>query len=163
MEEFIDYIIYISQHYGLVMLIMIALIEAILFLIKQPIKLLTKKIPNERLRKLANKVLILLAFGIALGLYVAGHAILPQYVEFEAGKVVTTGAFAIVLYALGDGVVIRTKAAVIDQAAAEITPTINKLANKEKLEKEEVKSAIDSFTELCNSVAINAVKINLLL
>ena len=58
MDDIIDYIVYVLQNYGVVMLVMISLVEVILFGIKIPIKMLTSKIKNEKLRKLAKPLLI---------------------------------------------------------------------------------------------------------
>ena len=74
----------INQGYSLftvvIILIMTTLVFVIIALLKKPIKALTKKIQNEKLRKLANKSIILLAFGLAVGLWFLANKIAPAYI-----------------------------------------------------------------------------------
>lgn len=100
---------YLVSHYALYMVVtmsaIVSLTITILALIKKPIKKLTAKIPNERLRKLANKTFIVLAFAISGVAWVVLNVIAPSYFSVDTIEVLLTGAFAIVIYALGDGVV----------------------------------------------------------
>lgn len=153
MEEMIAYIVYVAENYGVVMLIMIALIELILFIIKKPIKMCTKKIKNEKLRKLVNKIFIILAFVLSFVLYLIGNVLLPQFVTFKGTEIVVSGAFAIVLYAFGDGVITINKKTLTktSDTAKIITDAISNVAN-DKADEKEIKSAVESFKSLCNEV-----------
>lgn len=105
-NQILDFLI---ANYALYMVVTMSIIVSftvfILSLIKKPIKAITKKIPNERFRKLANKVFILIAFGLSAGAWFMLQVISPAYFHSEAEKILLTGAFSIVLYALGDGVI----------------------------------------------------------
>ena len=164
MDDIIDYIVYVLQNYGVVMLVMISLVEAILFGIKIPIKMLTSKIKNEKLTKLANKIFILLSFVIALGLYALGHYILPQYVSFKGSEVIATGAFSVVAYACGEGLIKIDLPTLkkTSKAADKITNVVEE-ANEGKVKEEsvkEVKDAVNDFASLCKDVKKEVKKSN---
>ena len=87
-----------------------AIVIGLCALLKKPIKLLTNKIKNEPLRKLCNKVIIVMAYGLSIGLYYLLAWILPQYVTVDWVQITLSGSLAIVGYALGDGVITKNKA-----------------------------------------------------
>lgn len=105
---------YLASNYALYLVVTMGIIVSftigILSLIKKPIKLLTGKITNEKVRKLANKMFIAFAFGISWGAWFALNLISPQYFPLEEIEVLLTGAFSIVIYALGDGIVTKSQA-----------------------------------------------------
>lgn len=153
MVEIFQYIWHLLQNYGLVFLVMTTVIEILMWLLKWPIKLLTSKIKNEVVRKLANKVLIVLVFGLSIGVYALGHWVLPQYVSFEPSKIIMTGAFSIVLYSLADGVIpklssLKKVEALSNEASKTIEPIVESAKKGENPSDEEVKSAVDSFSDL---------------
>ena len=92
----------------------------ILTLIKKPIKKITAKITNEQLRKLANKVFIAFAFSISFGAWAILHCVAPAYFDIEAVEILLTGALAVVLYALGDGVITKSKAQQLVEKITEV-------------------------------------------
>lgn len=156
MIEIFQYLWHLVQNYGIVLLIMVTVLEVLMWLLKWPIKLLTSKIQNETIRKLANKVLIVLVFGLSVGLYALGHLWLPQYVAFEPSKIIMTGAFAIVLYSLADGVIPKISTfkkveALSNEASKTIEPIVDSVKKDECPSNEEVKSAVDSFSDLVNA------------
>ncbi len=105
---------YLVSNYALylvaTMSIIVSFTIAVLSLIKIPIKRLTSKIKNERLRKLINKVFIVIAFGISFGAWLLLNIISEYYFPLETVKILLTGAFSIVIYAFGDGVITKPKA-----------------------------------------------------
>lgn len=115
----------------------------LLTLIKKPIKKLTAKIKNERVRKLVNKIFILFAFGISAGIWFFLNIIAPVYFSIEAVEIVLTGALSIVIYALADGVITKNKAQIlIDQ----LTETIEQTETKNtKTKKEKSNSAVQEY------------------
>ena len=105
--------------------------------VKKPIKKLTKKIPNEKLRKLANKVFILFAFGLAfLGWFIL-NKISIYYFPYDEIKVLLTGAFSIVIYAFGDGIV-------NEKTAKDLVEVVYEIAKDEKVDNKD-KHAVKDF------------------
>lgn len=136
-EQMVEYLIH---NYGWISLVMVFLVTGILQLIKLPVKCLTKKIKNEALRKLINKVFILMAFGLAFGLYYLGSKILPQFISYSSLESVVIGAFSIVVYALGEGIIKKNSAKALSTVIKEIT-------EDGEITKEEVKTAYQKFQE----------------
>lgn len=141
----------IEQGYSLftvvIILAMTTLVFIILTLLKKPIKALTNKIKNERLRKLANKSIILLAFGLAVGLWFLANKIAPSYFSVNGVEILLTGALPVVAYALGDGVL--TKA-----SAKAIVGTILEVTEDGKVSKEDAKTVIEKVqTEVQSNTA----------
>ena len=150
MVEVIDSILtYLTSNYALYLVatmgVIISYTIGILTLIKKPIKKLTAKIPNERLRKLANKMFILFAFVISFSVWSVLNFVAPQYFPLEIIEVVLTGAFSIVIYALGDGVINKSQAQQLVDTIAEVAD--DKKADEKKAEKVEKKpeSAIKEY------------------
>lgn len=115
MIEFINEILtFLTRHYALylvvTMSIIVSLTICLLHFVKKPIKKLTAKIPNEKVRKLANKMFIILAFAFSAFAWFVLKFISPAHFSCEALEVLLTGSFAIVLYAFGDGIVTHTTA-----------------------------------------------------
>ena len=114
---------YLVSHYALYMVatmsIIISCTITILALIKKPIKKLTAKIGNERLRKLANKTFIVFAFAISGGVWFVLNVVAPSYFPLDGIEMLLTGAFAIVVYALGDGVVTTSSASKLIEKVAD--------------------------------------------
>lgn len=115
MIEFINKILnFLILHYALYMVVTMSIIVSLtiglLHFVKKPIKKLTAKIRNEKLRKLANKMFIVMAFAFSAVAWLILKLISPAYFSCEAIEVLLTGAFAIVLYAFGDGIITHTTA-----------------------------------------------------
>lgn len=115
-----------EQHYGwfvtIFMTLLITIIGLILKLIKKPIKHFTAKIKNERIRKLVNKSIIILSFGIAIGVWFLLNHFFPEYFAIDWVQIVLSGALPVVVYAVLDGVISVDKVknlanTVIDAAA----------------------------------------------
>ena len=102
---------YLIANYALYLVVtmgvIISLTIGLLTLIKKPIKKLTSKIPNEKVSKLANKMFIFFAFGISASAWAILNLISPSYFPLEALQILLTGAFSIVLYAFGDGIITK--------------------------------------------------------
>ena len=146
----------INQGYSLftvvIILIMTTLVFVILALLKKPIKALTKKIQNEQLRKLANKSIILLAFGLAVGLWFLANKIAPAYFTVNGVEILLTGALPVVAYALGDGVFTKSSAKAIVDTVLEVT-------QDGEVSKDDTKKVIDKInTEVHNSAAAKQTK-----
>lgn len=110
-NQILDFLIANYALYMVVtMSVIISLTVVLLALIKKPIKALTSKIPNEKVRKLANKMFIFFAFGLSASAWLGLKIISPAYFSFEPIEVLLTGAFSIVLYALGDGIITSASA-----------------------------------------------------
>ena len=115
MVEFIEQAFaYLVSNYGMLTAIVMGIITSltmiILSLLKKPIKCLTKKIKNERVRKLVNKQFIIYAFAISAGLWYLLSTFAKQYFTFEPLYVFITGALSVVVHQLGDGVINGTTA-----------------------------------------------------
>ena len=139
-KEIIDYLINNYDVYVIVVLITAMLL--ILFsldLLKKPIKKATGRIENERLRKLLNKSIVLLSFGLSASVWVILGLVFPAYFRIDFVLILLGGAFPVVIYALGDGVITRKK-------AAEITEKVRIVANKGKIAEEEVKDIFSKET-----------------
>lgn len=102
------------SNYGLftaiVMGIITSLTMLILSLLKKPIKLLTSKIKNERVRKLVNKQFVIYAFAISAGLWYLLSYFAKTYFAFEPVSVFVTGALSVILHQLADGVITSSTA-----------------------------------------------------
>lgn len=90
-------------------------------LVKKPIKKLTAKITNEKLRKLANKSLIFLSFGFSVGLWFLLNVILPSVVQIDWALVLLTGALPVVAHAVYDGLIGSKTAKQAVEAIKDIT------------------------------------------
>lgn len=147
-KSILDYLI---ANYALYMVItmsvIISLTIALLTLIKKPIKKLTAKISNERLRKLTNKMFIIFAFGISGAFWLTLHLVAPAYFSAQAIEVLITGAFSIVVYALGDGVITKPTAENLIEEIKEIDEKATEEKPKQNTE-EKPKDAIKDFWKM---------------
>ena len=113
-QFFIENIGYLYANFSLysvvLMVFTMTFIIAFCALLKKPIKALTKKIQNEKVRKLANKTIILMAYGISIGLYYLLAWLLPQYITVDWVQITLSASLSIVAYSLGDGVITKDKA-----------------------------------------------------
>ena len=130
----LDYLI--SKGYTLYTVVLIIAMTTFIFLvlslIKKPIKALTLKIKNDKLRKLANKTIILLSFGFSIGLWFLANKLAPTYFQINRAEILLTGALPVVAYALGDGILTKSSAQAIVTKILEVT-------NDGDVTKEEVK------------------------
>ena len=143
MNEIIEGILnYLIANYAWYLVVMMTLIIAItntlLMFVKKPIKCLTSKIKNEQLRKFANKIFIVFAFAFSAAAWWGLSFVSAKYFPFETINVLLTGAFSIVIYALGDGVVTKSQAARLVENVKEIT-------EDGKIEEDEEKNAVKDF------------------
>ena len=99
-----------SLYYVVLMVITMGIIVGLCALLKKPIKALTKHIKSEKLRKFANKSIILMAYGISIGLYYLLAWLLPQFVTIDWVQITLSASLAIVAYALGDGIITKNTA-----------------------------------------------------
>lgn len=146
-KSILDYLISNYALYAVVTMSAISIITiCVLSLVKKPIKLLTAKITHEKVRKLVNKVFIFLAFGIsALGWAILNY-FAPSYFPLGAVEIILTGAFSIVLYALGDGVITKS-------SAQQLVESIKDFAQEENKEQNKIdKNAKDPIKEFWKSV-----------
>lgn len=141
MIEFINKILdFLVLNYALYMVVTMSIIVSltigVLHFVKKPIKKLTAKIPNEKLRKLANKMFIILAFGFSAFAWLMLKLISPTYFSCEAVEILLTGAFAVVIYAFGDGIITKSTA---QKFIDELTDLDSKDENAEKKTQNAVK------------------------
>ena len=155
MKELIkEILIYLLENYNLyvfvALIISMSLIIIVLNLLKKPIKKLTSKIKDERLRKLANKSIILLSFGLSALGWVILNLILPNYFEINMVLILLDGAFPVVIYALQDGVITKDKALSLVETLEDITKNgeVTKKEVKEVIEKELKDTAEDELNKL---------------
>lgn len=131
-----EMLVYLLENYALYLVVIMGIIVSItigvLSLVKRPIKHFTAKIQNERLRKLTNKVFIVMAFAISLACWALLNLIAPEYFNFDGLQILLTGAFSVVIYALGDGVITKSKAQQLVETINEVVEEENKNNNKEK-------------------------------
>lgn len=111
------------------MSVIVSFTIVLLAFIKKPIKALTGKIQNEKLRKLANKIFIIFAFILSASAWFCLHFFLPQYFSYQPIEVLLTGAFSVVLYAVGDGIITRDSA---KKLVDEIISDTNEKKEKDK-------------------------------
>ena len=116
----------------IVSLVMAFVIFLLVQLIKQPIKLLTKKL-NDPARKMVNSVILLLPFGLGiLGEFLFGHFYLHEPFDVVAGVLV--GGHSIAMY----GIVERLFGLKINNPyksgdGAEIVETANEIVKEKKV------------------------------
>jgi uncharacterized BrkB/YihY/UPF0761 family membrane protein len=152
-KQILDYLIANYALYMVVtMSIIISLTISILSVIKKPIKKLTAKIPNERVRKLANKTFVILAFVFSGLSWISLHFIAPSYFDLNTVQILLTGAFAVVLYALADGVVTKSKAQQIVETIADYAEDKENKAEQEKKDNKATKENADPIEEFWKQV-----------
>lgn len=138
---------YIVANYALYVVVVmgtiVALITCVLNLLKKPIKAVTKKIENEKLRKFANKVIILLSFGLSVLLWYLLNLVLPNYFGFEFTSIMITGALPVVVYALGDGIITKSQAKLL-------ADTVIEIVEDKKVTKQEQKQVVNKLDDLLN-------------
>lgn len=144
----------LSQGYTLYTAVFIGAMTTFIFIIlsllKKPIKLLTGKIKSEKLRKLANKVIILLAFGLSIGLWLLAHHLAPSYFSIDRVEILLTGALPVVAYALGDGLLTGPTAKAVVKKILEVTED-GKLTETEVKEVFEVAKSKTHKAEDCET------------
>lgn len=134
LTQILDYLVANYALYMVVtMSIIISLTISLITLIKKPVKKLTGKISDERIRKFANKIFIVFAFAISGACWVSLHFAFPEYFSIDIISILFTGASSIVVYALADGVVTKSK-------AQQIVETIKDFAEEEKEKKSDTKN-----------------------
>lgn len=105
---FVNIMNFLLAHYSLYMVVFVMIIMAIVMLavhfLKKPIKLLTKKIKNFKLRTFANKSLILLVFALSTGIWALLSLVAPAYFTFNVIAILLSSTFSIVTYEFADGV-----------------------------------------------------------
>lgn len=142
MEEIVKSILdYLLANYALylvvTMSVIIALTITLLNFIKKPIKKLTAKIENEKLRALANKSFIVLAFGLSALVWLVLSWCSKTYFAFDWLNVLLTGAFSIVVYAFGDKLVTKP-------TADKLVELVKEIDSDKKLDEKD-KSAVKEF------------------
>jgi hypothetical protein len=139
---------YLISNYALYMVVTMSAIVSftigVLSLIKKPIKKLTGKIHKEWLRKLANKMFIAFAFGISTFVWIVLGIISPYYFPIDAIRIILTGAFTIVVYALGDGVITKSSAEKLVEEIADFASE-DKKPNKTADENEKANDPVKEF------------------
>lgn len=138
-----DIVKFIVENYGWIAMIMTALITGLIQLIKIPIKKLTSKIASEKMRKLANKSIIVLSFALAFLVEYLGHLCLPKYIPFSSATALVEGAFSNILYLLGEGIITKPQA---KQLADEV-----KDATSDASSEEAEKTAVKAFHDMIDS------------
>lgn len=157
MVEILNQILnYLVANYALylvvTMSIIISLTISLITLIKKPVKCLTGKIKNPKLKALANKVFIVFAFAFSGAFWVALHFISPQYFSIDTIQIILTGAFAIVLYALGDGVLTKPKTQQIIDTIADFVEENKETKTEINPQKEQPQKATDPIKEFWKKV-----------
>lgn len=108
---------FICDQYGWVNFVLVVIIAIFIQCVKTPYKkYVTSKIQDEGMRKLANKVIIVVGFGIAILIQWLTSLIFPDEVEFNVAIALIDGLASNVLYLLGEGVINKTQAVKIINA-----------------------------------------------
>lgn len=141
---------YLLSNYALYLVvtmgIIISLTISILSLIKKPIKKLTSKISNDTLRKLVNKMFIIFAFAISAGAWFVLNIVSPAYFPIKELEILLTGAFSIVIYALGDGIINKS-------SAEKLIEQIKEIEGEDKTDTEEnKKQSVDPIKSFWDKV-----------
>jgi uncharacterized membrane protein len=131
---------YIIENYGWISIVMVIIDAILVELVKIPVKMLTKKIENERMRKLANKSIILISFGLAFLINFLAALWFPDYVAYSSKFAMAEGALANVFYLLGEGVITLPQAKELAKGADSIA--------KSNTKEDSEKTAIDEFKNL---------------
>lgn len=108
-------------------------------LVKKLIKHYTKNIKNEKLRKLANKSIILSSFIISIGIWFLLNLIIPSIVKIDWVSMFLTGAMPVVAHALYDGVITKEQA----KSAVSDIENITKDGKIDKNDQSAVKEFLD--------------------
>ena len=132
---------FIVSEYGWIALMMTLIVALLVELIKWPLKKLTGKITDERLRKLANKSIILISFGLAFLLNYLGNMWFPEYIPFSIAESCAEASFANILYALVEGVITTPK-------AKELTESVSNATAEAKDAGDTKESAVSEFKKL---------------
>lgn len=132
-----EFYVWIVENYGWITFIMVALISGITEILKLPLKKLTSKIKNEKLRKLANKSIILIAFGLAFLLRYLGSLVLPKFISYEPVLSLVEGAFSNLVYAIGEGLITPLK-------AKEVGETIKDVSADGEISASDAKQVVDA-------------------
>lgn len=103
------------ENYSLSMIILslcvVAIVYIIVNLIKKPIKYLTSKyIKNKNTRTLVNKSIILISFGVSIGIWYLLNWVLPTIVQIDWLMIALSGALPVVGYAFKDGFISKEQA-----------------------------------------------------
>lgn len=138
-----NYALYVVVIMGVLMTI----IYFVLNLVKKPIKKLTGKIQNDRLRHLANKSIIVLSFGFSALFWFILHYFIPMYFAFNGVEILLTGAFPIVLYAMIENLGKPN----MKEISNKIVDTVKEIVSDGKVEKGEVKKLVNELGEEINS------------
>ena len=142
-----QFLTFLVNNYALYLIIVMGVIVSLtiglLSLIKKPIKKLTSKIENAKLRKLANKMFIIFAFIISTLIWVSLYLCAPIYFPLDSVEILLSGAFSIVIYAFGDGIITKSAAQQLVETISEIAEDQNK--DEKKTEKEKAKSAVKEY------------------
>lgn len=146
-NQILDFLI---ANYSLYMVVTMSVIMSItiglLTIIKKPIKCLTGKISNERLRHLVNKIFIIMAFGISAMIWFALGMISPEYFTFEPFNAFLTGALSVVLYALFDGVIThKTANELIEDIIVDMDNTKSSPTKSKENKNTDINSAVNEF------------------
>lgn len=159
MEEFVKEVLnYLLANYALYMVVVMGAIMGVIFgilsLLKKPIKALTAKIKNDKLRKLANKSIIVLSFGLSALIWFILTKISAHYFPYEAATVLITGALPVVMYALVDGVITKN-------TATQILDTVKDIAADGEVTKDEVKKLAETVDKKVEETSVEAAEKNL--
>lgn len=127
------------SEYGWIAVIMVGVVTGLVEVLKIPIKKLTAKITNEKLRKLANKSIIILTFGLSFLLDYLGSVVLPQYMTFTPTISFVEGAVSNLVYALAEGLI-----SVKDATA--IATKVKDTASDGKITGNEAKSVVSDIS-----------------
>lgn len=128
------------SEYGWIAVIMVGVVTGLVEVLKIPIKKLTAKITNEKLRKLANKSIIILTFGLSFLLDYLGSVVLPQYMTFTPTISFVEGAVSNLVYALAEGLI-----SVKD--ATTIAEKVKNTASDGKVTADEAKSVVTDISK----------------
>lgn len=124
----------------ILMVCIMGAIYGLVHLLKKPIKMLTSKyIKDEKMRKLANKSIILLAYIVSIAIWFVLNLVMPTIVKIDWVQIFLTGSSAVVAHALVDGVITKDK-------AKEALKSLDKITEDGKLDGND-QSAVKEFLE----------------
>ena len=63
---------------------------------------------------------------------------------------ITCGSFSVVLYALGEGIIVKSSPSQIAESAEKITKEVENITVNKVTTKKDVQCAIDAFNDLCD-------------
>lgn len=143
---------YAWAHYGLPAIIVSVIVVLLTFGIKIPYKMLTSKIKDESLRKLANTPITLFPFGLGIACWLGYSCITHTAVSVDEFVIagIVCGGVAVMIY-----VAFASKVEVAVRQAIDKTKTGKEIAEEVANEAKQATDTVEKVTEKAKSIIRN--------